>query len=60
MARGTPPDWRDPGAYAPIVAGGRQALAWEVLRRDPAYRTFARGTRSVRTDASDWGLHFRG
>ena len=53
------PNWRDAGAYAPIVAGGRPALAWELLRRDPAYCAFFDGARSTGADASDWGLHFR-
>lgn len=30
-------NWRDAGAYAGLVDAGRCALAWEVLRRDPAY-----------------------
>lgn len=54
------PDWRDAGAYAPILAGGRPALAWELLRRDPAYRAFSRQTGVAHTDASRWGLHFPG
>lgn len=55
----TPPDWRDGGVYAQIVAGGRQALAWELLRRDPAYRDFAQRDSSHEIAASRWGLHFR-
>ena len=55
----TPPDWRDTSAYAPVLAGGRSALAWELLRRDPAYRAFA-ATAAPDSDASRWGLHFRG
>ncbi len=50
------PCWRDGDAYAPVLAGGRPLLAWELLRRDPAYRP-------VSVDAgiaSQWGLHFRG
>ncbi|WP_336967756.1 transcriptional regulator domain-containing protein [Sphingobium aromaticiconvertens] len=35
------PDWRDRAAYDAIPALGRDALAWEVLRRDPVYRRFA-------------------
>jgi hypothetical protein len=63
MAAWTPPDWRDAGAYAPVLAGGRPALAWELLRRDPAYRAAVAG--GVGGDAADggtaarWGLHFR-
>lgn len=60
MSVWAPPDWRETGAYAPIVAGGRPALAWELLRRDPAYRAFADGAGPGDADASDWGLHFRG
>lgn len=45
------PDWRDAGAYAPVLAGGRPALAWELLRRDPAFR--------VDPDPVRWGLCFR-
>ncbi|APR52116.1 transcriptional regulator domain-containing protein [Sphingomonas koreensis] len=60
------PDWRDADAYAPALAGGRPAIAWEVLRRDPAYRAdyVARGCGGAADDraaafAADWGLHFR-
>lgn len=59
MTRWTPPNWRDAGVYAPVLAGGRPALAWELLRRDPAYRTFVAGAGAA-GDASRWGLHFRG
>lgn len=59
------PDWRDAAAYEVIVALGRDALAWEVLRRDPAYRRFASAI-APSADMStyehgtetDWGLHF--
>lgn len=54
-----PPDWRDAAVYAPVLAGGRQALAWELLRRDPTYREFV-ATAQRGCDASRWGLHFRG
>lgn len=56
------PDWRDADAYAAVLAGGRLALAWELLRRDPAYRS---NFSAVRDDdaaahfAAAWGLHFR-
>jgi len=58
------PDWRDAGAYAPALAGGRPAIAWELLRRDPAYRADHAVRGSVPHDrsstfATDWGLHFR-
>lgn len=53
------PDWRDAGSYEPVLAGGRQALAWEVLRRNPGYRAFVAdgGAGDIVTR---WGLHFRG
>lgn len=54
-----PPDWRDADAYAPVLAGGRPALAWELLRRDPAYRTFANKAGSSHDVSNRWGLHFR-
>lgn len=60
------PDWRDAGAYAPALAGGRPAIAWELLRRDPSYRAAytSRDCSGVTHDgisafAADWGLHFR-
>ncbi|MBV2147523.1 hypothetical protein KRZ98_04380 [Sphingobium sp. AS12] len=55
------PDWRDAGAYAPVRAAGRPALAWELLRRDLAYRDAVQigdGKTDV-AGASVWGLHFR-
>ena len=56
------PDWRDANAYAPVRRGGRPALAWELLRRDPAYREAVRVSHGKVNFASatDWGLHFRG
>lgn len=50
-----------------IARRGPTALAWEVLRRDPAYRaTYLRVlsslNRGVAADdmfVADWGLHFR-
>lgn len=66
MALAGLPDWRDPGAYAPAFAGGRPAIAWELLRRDPAYRadyaaqaTGGAAHAAVADFAADWGLHFR-
>jgi hypothetical protein len=58
-----PADWEDSGAYAAIEPHGRSGLAWEVLRRDPAYRV---SYAEIATDkpAADsafvarWGLHF--
>ena len=53
----------EPANYAAIFAGGRPALAWELLRRDPAYIAAANGY-SVGSLATvdferKWGLHFR-
>jgi len=60
------PDWRDADAYTPALVGGRPAIAWELLRRDPAYRAdYAALARvdatsdQVVTFATKWGLHFR-
>ena len=60
------PDWRDAAAYDAIAAGGRYALGWEVLRRDPAYVGFASAALTAEEvpargsgTAADWGLHFR-
>ena len=49
-----------------IARAGRSALAWEVLRRDPAYRAaYDRLPALPAAEASadpafiaDWGLHF--
>lgn len=57
------PDWRDAGAYTPIVAGGPLALAWELLRRDPEYRAAAAAVRGENAGAgfeATWGLRFPG
>jgi hypothetical protein len=35
------PDWRDASAYQPLLDADRALLAWEWLRRDPAYRAAA-------------------
>lgn len=56
----------DPAVYAAILRRGRTALAWEVLRRDRAYRTAyeqlpARPVAGVAADSefvARWGLHF--
>ncbi len=56
----------DPAAHEAIVRRGRAALAWEVLRRDPAYRAAydrllalsAIGTAADADFAAHWGLHF--
>lgn len=60
--------WRDASAYQSIVSGGRPSLAWELLRRDPAYhaamdRCSDRAGRLLAADpgcAARWGLHFPG
>jgi hypothetical protein len=62
--------WRDPGVYAPLVDLDRGGLAWEWLRRVPAYREapFAAGQDSIarapavpvaQEVAERWGLIFR-
>jgi hypothetical protein len=48
-------DWREKGAYEPLLAAGRPAFAWEWLRRDAAYRRAALGRAGL--PASNWGLH---
>lgn len=60
MGGWTPPEWRDADAYAAVLAGGRPALAWELLRRDPAYRAFATWAGPDTDVVSRWGLHFPG
>ncbi len=54
-------DWTEAAAYAPLLGADRSILAWEWLRRDPAYREAAsaaipgRGG-AGRETATDWGL----
>ncbi|HET6942114.1 MAG TPA: DUF2285 domain-containing protein [Sphingomicrobium sp.] len=48
-------DWREEAAYAPLLAAGRPAFAWEWLRRDSGYRRTALGRAGP--PASAWGLH---
>lgn len=55
----------DPAVHAAVARFGRSALAWEVLRRDPAYRVaFTQLGRTHPGTAADlafvqrWGLHF--
>ena len=69
-----PPDWRRPSDYHPLQRLDRAAFAWELLRRNPAYRSaidaLGRGpagdgtvlTQSPRAAvvAADWGLRFPG
>lgn len=55
------PHWRDAEAYAAVRASGPLGLAWELLRRDPAYRTDAIALRAgddAAHFAAVWGLHF--
>jgi hypothetical protein len=61
---GLVPDWRDAAAYEPLLEADRSLIAWEWLRRDPAYRVAAeRASREAcrRGSASEapaqWGLH---
>lgn len=57
----------DRASYNAIVRRGRSALAWEVLRRDPAYRADYRriarlavvGVAADPAFVARWGLHFR-
>lgn len=57
----------DRAAVEAVARAGRPALAWEVLRRDPAYRAAYRslaatGEAVVAAETgftADWGLHFR-
>lgn len=56
------PDWRDPDAYAPLAGADRALLAWEWLRRDPAYRMAARTCPPIHGipppgSPEHWGLH---
>ena len=60
------PDWRDTDAYAPALAGGRPAIAWELMRCDPGYRAdyanrgYGGGScGQAAAFAAEWGLHFR-
>ena len=66
------PDWRDGAAYVALAALDRPGMAWEWLRRDPAYAAFHAGIDERREDdggrivaalppalSARWGLHFR-
>lgn len=56
----------DLDAFDAIARAGQSALAWEVLRRDPAYRAAyaqlpalpAAGVSADPAFVADWGLHF--
>ncbi|WP_408014344.1 transcriptional regulator domain-containing protein [Rhizorhabdus dicambivorans] len=56
--------WRDPSAYTAIAAGGRTALAWEMLRRSPEFPSSPAGaghdivTAAPEVASVRWGLHF--
>lgn len=53
------PDWRDSAAYAPLLRADRSFIAWEWLRRNPAYaRAAAHSARVSRPDeqAATFGL----
>ncbi|HYX47146.1 MAG TPA: DUF2285 domain-containing protein [Sphingomicrobium sp.] len=39
-------DWSDAAAYAPLLEADRSLVAWEWLRRDPAYRAAADSSRA--------------
>lgn len=57
-------DWKDAQAYVPLLGADRSILAWEWLRRDPAYRTAAEAAarapsvcaRNGSWGADRWGL----
>lgn len=53
------PEWHDEAAYAPLRSADRAILAWEWLRRVPAYRTAYReaGRGDDESAALRWGLH---
>ena len=58
------PDWRDSQAYAPLLGAERALLAWEWLRRDPAYRKAAElppagqlAEGRCGAGPGQWGLH---
>jgi hypothetical protein len=60
------PNALDPAAHEAIARHGRPALAWEILRRDPAYRSaYHRLAQLPPMDATPdkafvtrWGVHF--
>jgi hypothetical protein len=58
------PDWRDAAAYEPLLGADRSLMAWEWLRRDPAYRAAADrssrdacGSGGAGEAPERWGLH---
>ncbi|WP_337180775.1 transcriptional regulator domain-containing protein [Sphingopyxis granuli] len=59
-----PGSWRHAGPYAALAATGARGLAWELLRRYPAYPGDGDEGDSPLTVAdaaftARWGLHFR-
>lgn len=60
-----PGSWRDARIYASLADFGVRGLAWELLRRNPAYPGGAGQGDGSLTAAhpafvARWGLHFRG
>jgi hypothetical protein len=64
------PDWRDSAPYRALAGIDRAGLAWEWLRRDPAYAALSARLRRVgvrvgaahlemEADARGFGLCFR-
>jgi hypothetical protein len=52
-----PPSWRAAAAYLYALRLGREALAWEYLRRNEAYQSaWLRSHSGERADAAAWGL----
>lgn len=51
-------NWRDDAAYRPLLDADRSLIAWEWLRRDPAYRLAAtKAPGGGNGGAERWGLH---
>ncbi len=53
-------DWKEAGAYAPLLDADRPIFAWEWLRRDPGYRVAAANGAEDGAGvavAALWGLH---
>ena len=62
------PNWRDAGAYEPLLHAERATFAWEWVRRQPSYRAEALRARAAQHElplgiiaespgAANWGLH---
>lgn len=68
---GARPDWRDGGSYRYLLELDNEGWAWEWLRRNPAYREYAKltpvekgGSKTLNPvpagrDGADWGVLFR-